>query len=77
MHYDFGTIDALLDDRCDDRPMMVGHILGGSVAARYAVARPGRLDRLVLVDSLGLAKFRPHPRFALGLIRFMIRLWPS
>ncbi len=52
---------------------MVGHILGGSVAARYAAARPGRLDRLVLVDSLGLAKFRPSPRFALGLIGFMVR----
>jgi pimeloyl-ACP methyl ester carboxylesterase len=27
----------------------------------------------VLVDSLGLARFRPSPRFALGLIGFMVR----
>ena len=53
--------------------MLVGHILGGSVAARYTAGRPGKLGRLVLVDSLGLAKFRPHPRFALGLLGFMAR----
>jgi pimeloyl-ACP methyl ester carboxylesterase len=69
----FAWLDALLDNRCRDHPVLVGHILGGSVAARYAVARPDRLDRLVLVDSLGLAKFRPNPRFALGLIGFMMR----
>jgi pimeloyl-ACP methyl ester carboxylesterase len=69
----FAWIDALLDNCCRDHPVLVGHILGGSVAARYAAARPGRLDRLVLVDSLGLAKFRPNPRFALGLIGFMMR----
>jgi pimeloyl-ACP methyl ester carboxylesterase len=69
----FAWLDALLDNRCRDHPVLVGHILGGSVAARYAAARPGRLDRLVLVDSLGLAKFRPNPRFALGLIGFMMR----
>jgi len=69
----FAWLDALIDERCRDRPVLVGHILGGSVAARYAVARPDRLERLVLVDSLGLAKFRPSPRFALGLIRFMVR----
>ncbi len=69
----FAWLDALIDQRCDDRPTVVGHILGGSVAARYAVSRPGKLGRLVLVDSLGLAKFRPHPRFALGLLGFMAR----
>lgn len=69
----FGWIDALLESRCSDRPIMVGHILGASVAARYAAARPNTLERLVLVDSLGLGKFRPDPRFALGLIGFIVR----
>ena len=69
----FAWLDALIDERCSDRPVVVGHILGGSVAARYAASRPGRLRRLVLVDSLGLGKFRPRPRFALGLIGFMVR----
>lgn len=69
----FAWLDALIEQRGQDQPVVVGHVLGGSVAARYAAARPGRLDRLVLVDSLGLAKFRPSPRFALGLISFMVR----
>lgn len=69
----FAWLDALIDQRCSDRPVVVGHILGASVAARYAASRPGKLGRLVLVDSLGLAKFRPHPRFALGLLGFMAR----
>ena len=69
----FEWIDALLDECCDRPPILVGHILGGAVAARYASVRPDRLERLVLVDSLGLAKFRPSPKFALGLAGFMIR----
>lgn len=69
----FSWIDALIDESCDARPVLVGHILGGSVAARYAVDHSDRLERLVLVDSLGLAKFRPSPRFALGLLGFMLR----
>jgi pimeloyl-ACP methyl ester carboxylesterase len=69
----FAWVDDLIDTCCQDRPVAVGHILGGSVAARYAVDHSERLARLVLVDSLGLAKFRPNPRFALGLIGFMAR----
>jgi pimeloyl-ACP methyl ester carboxylesterase len=53
--------------------VLVGHILGGALAARYAASRPDRLAGIVLVDSLGLAKFRPQPRFALSLIGFMAR----
>lgn len=69
----FAWLDDLIDTCCDQRPVLVGHILGGSVAARYAVQHSDRLERLVLVDSLGLAKFRPSPRFALGLVAFMAR----
>lgn len=67
----FEWIDALLDECCDRQPILVGHILGGAVAARYASIRSDHLERLVLVDSLGLAKFRPSPRFALGLVGFI------
>ncbi len=69
----FAWLDHLIDECGHERPVLVGHILGGSVAARYAVGHSERLARLVLVDSLGLAKFRPNPRFALGLIAFMAK----
>ncbi len=68
----FDWIDAVLDRFCAEPSVLVGHILGGSVAARYVAARPDMIERLVLVDSLGLAKFRPSPRFAAGLIGFMV-----
>ncbi len=43
---------ALLDARAPDRPfVVVGHSLGGSVAARVALARPDRVRGVVLVDA--------------------------
>lgn len=51
----------------------MGHALGGAIAARFAIDHGDRLEQLVLVDSLGLGKFRPSARFAFGLIRFLVR----
>lgn len=69
----FAWLDALIEEVCPTPPTLVGHILGGAVAARYAMSRPERVAGIVLVDSLGLAKFRPRPRFALSLLGFMAR----
>ena len=52
-------------------PTIVGHVLGGAIAARYAAQPGARLGRLVLVDSLGLAPFRPAPAFALAMLGFL------
>lgn len=57
---------------CQSPPVLVGHALGGSVALRFVINNSDRLNRLILVDSLGLARFRPAPLFAYRLIRFMI-----
>lgn len=53
--------------------VLVGHVLGGAIAARFAITHGDRLDRLVLVDTFGLGRFRPAPRFALTLIGFQAR----
>ncbi len=66
-------LDGLLDRTCAEPPVVVGHVLGGAIAARHAAHRPGRLRGLVLVDSLGLARFRPSIRFAVRLLRFASR----
>jgi pimeloyl-ACP methyl ester carboxylesterase len=63
----------LIDRTCDSPPALVGHVLGGAIAARAAIENGERLDRLVLVDTLGLARFHPSPRFALGLLGFAAR----
>lgn len=66
-------LDELIERTCAVPPAIVGHVLGGAIAARYA-ARPGaRVGRLVLVDSLGLGRFRPTVGFGVALLRFSIR----
>lgn len=63
-------LDALIERTCTERPVLVGHVLGGAIAARFAARRGARIQGLVLVDSLGLAPFRPSLRFAAALIGF-------
>lgn len=66
-------LGELIERSCDSPPVLVGHVLGGAIGARFAIASGGRLNHLVLVDSLGLARFRPSPRFAFGLATFVAR----
>ncbi|WP_435344833.1 alpha/beta fold hydrolase [Haloarchaeobius sp. HRN-SO-5] len=66
-------LGELVDETCSTPPTLVGHLLGGAIAARFASERDARLRRLVLVDSLGLGRFLPSPRFAFGLVRFLVR----
>jgi pimeloyl-ACP methyl ester carboxylesterase len=68
-----GWLGELIDSTCAAPPVLVGHLLGGALAARFARSHPDRLSRLVLVDSYGLGRFRPAPSFALALIRFLAR----
>jgi pimeloyl-ACP methyl ester carboxylesterase len=63
-------LGELLERTCPGPPVLVGRGLGGAVAARFAVEHGDRLDRLVLVDSFGLAPFDPDPAFGQALRRF-------
>lgn len=66
-------LDGLIERSCDLPPALVGHVLGGAVAARFAIEAGDRIEQLVLVDSLGLAPFRPSIGFALRLLSFSLR----
>lgn len=66
-------VDELIEATCSVPPALVGHLLGGAIAARYAVANSHRLARLVLVDTMGLRWYRPSPRFAVPMVRFMAK----
>ena len=61
----------LIECTCPTPPALVGQILGGAIAARFASDRGDRLSRLVLVDALGLAAFQPAPEFGLALTEFI------
>jgi len=41
-----------------DKPIVVGHSMGGMLAMRYALQYPAELSRLVLVNPLGLEDWR-------------------
>lgn len=43
---------AYLDDRQLRQPVVMGHSLGGALALKMAAEKPGRIERLVIVDSL-------------------------
>ncbi|KAB1139569.1 alpha/beta hydrolase [Streptomyces luteolifulvus] len=71
-------LDELIDQTCQGRPpVLVGHLLGGAIAARYAVHHGDRLAHLILVQTLGLALFRPTPSFALPMMGFVARPTPK
>jgi pimeloyl-ACP methyl ester carboxylesterase len=66
-------LGELIERTCPTRPQLVGHVLGGAIAARFAIDQGDRLRGLVLVDTLGLSRFRPAPKFALTLVAFQAR----
>ncbi|EJL23634.1 alpha/beta fold hydrolase [Novosphingobium sp. AP12] len=41
-----------------EKPVLIGHSMGGMLAMRYALQYPGELSKLVLVNPLGLEDWR-------------------
>jgi pimeloyl-ACP methyl ester carboxylesterase len=66
-------LDELIAATTTAPPVLVGHLLGGALAARHAIAHPDSVRALVLVDALGLGPFRPALRFALAMAGFVAR----
>jgi pimeloyl-ACP methyl ester carboxylesterase len=67
----FCWLDDLIECTCDAPPVLVGHTLGGAIAARFAAESSVRLRALVLVDTLGLTHFQPAPEFGEALHGFL------
>ncbi|MGH3100572.1 MAG: alpha/beta fold hydrolase, partial [Thermoleophilia bacterium] len=66
-------LGELVQQTCPAPPALVGASLGASIAARFAIAHPDRVSRLVLVDAGSLGPFRPAPGVLLALIGFLAR----
>jgi pimeloyl-ACP methyl ester carboxylesterase len=66
-------LGELIERTCPSPPALVGHGLAGAVAARFAIDHGARVARLMLVDSYGLGRFRPTPRFALAMLGVIVR----
>jgi pimeloyl-ACP methyl ester carboxylesterase len=66
-------LGELIERTCPSPPALVGHLLGGVITARFPIDHPHRLSRLVLVDTYGLGRFWPTPRYALAMLAFAAR----
>ncbi len=66
-------LDQSIEDFCTGPPVIIGHVLGGAIGARFAIENSHKIDQLILVDSLGLSAFRPSLGFAFQLLRFAFR----
>lgn len=66
-------LDELIENTCSASPVVSGHLLGGAIALRYAAERQYAVRSLVLVDTLGLAPYRPSPAFFLAMASFAAR----
>jgi pimeloyl-ACP methyl ester carboxylesterase len=57
----FGDLDALLDLLSPDAPArLVGHSMGGNIVTAYAGVRPERVQCIVNLEGLGLARTSPE-----------------
>ena len=63
----------LIEQTCKERPTLVGHSLGGGIAARFAISHPDMIRQVVLEDSASLGRFRPAPGLVAAIIRFGAR----
>ncbi len=66
-------LEDLVEQTCTRPPVLVGKGPGGGIAAQFAARHGDHLAGLVLVDSLGLAPFRPPPGLALTFLRVLLR----
>jgi pimeloyl-ACP methyl ester carboxylesterase len=66
-------LDELIDQTCAIPPVLVGKGVGGALAARFTIDHSDRVDRLVLVDTYGLDRFRPPPGMTLSFIGVLLR----
>jgi FAD/FMN-containing dehydrogenase/pimeloyl-ACP methyl ester carboxylesterase len=62
-------LGELIERTCAAPPVLVGHAVGGAIAARFAAGH--ELAHLVLVDALGLRPFEPAPHFGAALQAFL------
>ena len=64
-------LGELIAQTCERPPVLVGQLLGGAIAARFASEESHMLLGLVLVDTFGLRPFEPEPAFGRALSQFL------
>jgi pimeloyl-ACP methyl ester carboxylesterase len=62
---------------CAEPPTLVGHSVGGAIAAHFAIKHGELARRIVLVDSTSLGPVRPAPGLVVALMRYGARPGPE
>jgi pimeloyl-ACP methyl ester carboxylesterase len=70
-------LGELIERCCSSPPHVVGQVLGGAMAARFAARNGGRISRLVLCDTFGFTQFEPEPAFAAAMQAFFAEPSPQ
>lgn len=63
-------VAELVERTCATPPVLVGHLMGGSIAAHFAAEHPQKVRKLVLVNTMGLTEFAPMPEFGAAITGF-------
>jgi pimeloyl-ACP methyl ester carboxylesterase len=66
-------VGELIEQTCPTPPVLVGKGAGGAIATRFAIDHSDQLQALVLVDTYGLARYRPAPGMALTFAGVLLR----
>ena len=69
----FAWLSELIQQTCGAPPALVGQLLSGAMAARFAADHANQLNRLILVDTFGLSPFQPAPEFGQALQQFLMQ----
>jgi pimeloyl-ACP methyl ester carboxylesterase len=71
VHRVMAWLGELIAHTCNTPTALLGQLLGGAIATRFASNEGRRLSRLVLVDTFGLRPFQPAPEFGSALSTFL------
>jgi pimeloyl-ACP methyl ester carboxylesterase len=66
-------LGELIDQTCAAPPALMGQLVGGAIAARFASRNGSRLSWLALIDTFGLQPFQPTPEFGSALHDFLVQ----
>lgn len=67
----------LIEATCATPPALVGHLVGGAIAARLVADEPARASQLILVHAFGLAAAELAPDFANAVSTFLAAPTPG